>query len=272
MRISRPVRWPEPSLGATESLALKLVVTPILVGAASMAARRWGSEVGGWLVGIPFTSAPVTFFLAIGPGPHFAAQASVGILAGTLSQAAFALAYAWLAGKWGWGICLGAATVAFAAVTVVLVYVKASAPATFAAAAVVLVISLALMPRRSSIAARAVTLPDWDIPARMVVGTVLVVGLTAAAPLLGPRLAGLISPYPLYATVLAVFSHRLQGAASAVSVLRGLLLGLFAFAGFFLTVAQLLEPDGIALAFGAAIAGALAIQAVSLFAGRRLAL
>jgi hypothetical protein len=258
-------------LGATESLALKLVITPLLVGAASVAARRWGSEVGGWLVGIPFTSAPVTFFLAIGPGPHFAAQASVGILAGTLSQAAFALAYAWCARKWSWGVCLVAATGAFAAVTVVLVYVKASALVTFVAAVVVLGVSLALMPRRSSIPARAVTLPGWDIPARMAVGTVLVVGLTAAAPLLGPRLAGLISPYPLYATVLAVFSHRLQGAPSAVSVLRGLLLGLFAFAGFFLTVAQLLEPDGIALAFGAAIGVALAIQAVSLFGGRRLA-
>ena len=259
-------------MGATESLALKLVVTPILVGAASMAARRWGSEVGGWIVGIPFTSAPVTFFLAIGPGPHFAAQASVGILAGTVSQAAFALAYAWCARTWSWGVCLGAATAAFAAVTVVLVYVKASALVTFAAAVAALAVSLALMPRRSTTPPRAVPLPDWDIPARMVVGTVLVVGLTAAAPLLGPRLAGLISPYPLYATVLAVFSHSLLGPSSAVSVLRGLLLGLFAFAGFFLTVAQLLEPDGIVLAFGAAIGVALAIQAASLFAGRRLAL
>ncbi len=255
-----------------ESLALKLVITPLLVGAASMAARRWGSEVGGWLVGIPFTSAPVTFFLAIGPGPRFAAQASVGILAGTLSQTAFALAYASCASRWRWGICLGAATAAFAAVTIVLLYVKANILVTFGAAVVALAASLALMPRRSPMPARAIKLPDWDIPARMVVGTVLVVGLTAAAPLLGPRLAGLISPYPLYATVLAVFSHRLQGPSSAVSVLRGLLLGLFAFAGFFLTVAQLLEPDGIALAFGAAIAVAVAIQAVSLFAGRRLAL
>jgi hypothetical protein len=169
-------------------------------------------------------------------------------------------------------VCLGAATAAFAVATVVLVWVKAGALASFVFAVVVLVVSLALMPRRSTAPPLIAKLPDWDIPARMVVGTVLVVGLTAAAPLLGPRLAGLISPYPLYATVLAVFSHRLQGAQAAVSVLRGLLLGLFAFAGFFLTIAQRLEPDGIAVAFGAAIAVALAIQALSLFAGRRLAI
>jgi hypothetical protein len=99
-----------------------------------------------------------------------------------------------------------------------------------------------------------------------------VIALTAAAPLLGPRLAGLIAPYPLYATVLGVFAHRLQGAEAAVSVLRGLLLGLFAFAGFFLTVALLLETNGIAVAFGAALVVALALQAASLFAGRRLAI
>jgi hypothetical protein len=254
----------------TESLALKLVLTPLLVGAASLAARRWGSEIGGWLVGIPFTSAPVTFFLAIGPGPHFAAQASVGILAGTVSQAAFALAYAWLARRLPWSACLAAATVAFGVVTVVLLGVSATALVTFVVAVLVLVMSVALMPRRSQTQPNTLALPRWDIPARMLVGTILVVALTAAAPLLGSRLAGLIAPYPLYATVLAVFSHRLQGAEAAVSVLRGLLLGLFAFAGFFLTIAQLLETNGIALAFGAAIVVALALQGISLAASRRL--
>jgi hypothetical protein len=259
-------------VGPVESLALKLILTPLLIGGASLAARRWGSEVGGWLVGVPFTSAPVTFFLAIGPGPHFAAQTAVGTLAGTLSQAAFALAYAWFARRWAWWVCLGAATIAFAAVTVPLLRLNATALVTFVAAVVTLMVALALMPRRLAPAVGSVHLPRWDIPARMTVGTMLVVALTAAAPLLGPRLAGLIFPYPLYATVLAVFSHHLQGPESAVSVLRGLLLGLFAFAGFFLTIAQLLEDSGIAVAFGAAILVALALQAVSLVAGRRLAL
>ncbi|HEV2140327.1 MAG TPA: hypothetical protein VGT01_03975, partial [Candidatus Dormibacteraeota bacterium] len=133
----------------TESLALKLILTPLLVGAASLAARRWGSEIGGWLVGIPFTSAPVTFFLAIGPGPQFAARASVGILAGTLSQAAFALAYSWCARRLRWQACLAAATGAFVVVTLVLLRVSAGAVVTFVVAVLVLAVSLALMPRRA---------------------------------------------------------------------------------------------------------------------------
>jgi hypothetical protein len=259
-------------LGSTETLILKLVLTPLLVGGASLAARRWGSEIGGWVVGIPFTSAPVTFFLALGQGLDFATQAAIGILAGTVSQAAFALAYAWCARRWGWVTSVGVATLAFTAITVALLQFSATAWLTWSAAMAVLVLSLLLMPRPRAVGVAAAALPRWDIPARMVVATLLVVGLTEAAPVLGPRLAGLVAPFPLYATVLAVFSHRLQGAEPAVRVLRGLLLGLFAFAGVFLTIALLLNVYGIAIAFAAAAVVALAMQALSLFVGRRLAI
>ena len=42
-------------------LALKLILTPLLIGGASLAARRWGPAIGGWLVSLPLTSGPVTF-------------------------------------------------------------------------------------------------------------------------------------------------------------------------------------------------------------------
>jgi hypothetical protein len=259
-------------VGSAEALALKLVITPLLVGMASLAGRRWGSGIGGWLVGIPFTSGPIAFFLAIGQGTHFAAAASVGILAGTVSQAAFALAYAWSARRAGWVWCFAAATIAFLALTVVLDQVRAEALVTFVIAVSALVASLFLMPRPVVTVAVTVRPPGWDIPARMVVATAFVLVLTEAAPALGPRIAGLLSPFPVYATVLAVFAHRDAGAAPAVAVLRGLLLGLFAFAGFFLTLAVLLEPAGIATAFVAALVVALVFQGLSLLVGRRLAI
>ena len=52
-------------------------------------------------------------------------------------------------------------------------------------------------------------------------------------------------------------------------MLRGLLLGLFAFAGFFLSLSTLLVTQGIVVAFAAAIAVALVAQSASLLAGRR---
>ena len=251
-------------------LILKLTLTPVLIGAASLASRRWGAEVGGWLVGIPFTSGPIAFFLALGPGVHFAAGASVGILAGAVSQAAFALAYAWMALRFDWTWCVASATAAFAVATLVLDLAPGGAAFTLALAVSALVVALALMPRQVAKRSERVELPWWDIPARMLVATVFVLALTSAAPALGPRLSGLLSPFPVYAAVLCVFAHRLQGVTAAIGVMRGLLLGLFSFAAFFAVLAFLLEPDGIAIAFALAIVAALVVQAASLAASRRL--
>lgn len=251
-------------------LVLKLTLTPVLIGAASLAGRRWGAEVGGWLVGIPFTSGPIAFFLAIGPGVHFAADAAIGILAGAVSQAAFALAYAWLALRFGWLACAAAATGAFAVATLILDVLRGDAVVTLVLAVLALIAGLAVMPRRAVSHMRAAGLPWWDIPARMVVATVFVLALTAAAPALGSRLSGLLSPFPVYAAVLTVFAHRLQGAGAAIAVMRGLLLGLFSFAAFFAALALLLVPGGVAIAFAIALVLALVFQAGSLAAGRRL--
>lgn len=253
------------------ALALKLVLTPILVGAASLAGRRWGAAVGGWLVGIPFTSAPIAFFLAVDLGQEFAARAAAGIMAGTASQAAFCLAYAWIAQRRGWVASLLAATVAFLVATLLLDAVALPAPAIFVVMIVVLVVALYLMPAAEARSGPPVTFPRWDIPARMFIATTFVLVLTTAAPFLGARLAGLLAPFPLYGTVLATFAHRLQGADQAAGVLRGLLLGLFAFATFFLVVSLAL-PSGIAEAFLLAAAFGLGVQGATLAAGRRIGL
>src|SRR2546425_11728735 len=76
------------------SLLLKVVVTPALITAATLAGRRWGDRLSGWLVGPPLTSGPVVFFLAIEQGSGFATRAALAVLLGTISQAAFALGYA----------------------------------------------------------------------------------------------------------------------------------------------------------------------------------
>ena len=225
--------------------------------------------MGGWLVGIPFTSGPIALFLALDSGREFAAQAANGILAGTVSQAAFAVAYAWIALRAGWPVSLVAATAAFLGVTFVMDFIRVDPWLTFAMAIGSLAVALAVMPRGRAPIAGSRQAPAWDIPARMVVATAFVIALTAAAPGLGAHLAGLLAPFPLYATVLSVFAQRLTGAGSAIAVLRGLLTGLFAFALFFVAVAVLLVPAGIAIAFAAALVLALAAQGASLALSRR---
>jgi uncharacterized membrane protein (GlpM family) len=60
----------------------------------------------------------------------------------------------------------------------------------------------------------------------MLAATAVVVLITTLAPTLGPHLAGLLSPFPVFGAVLALFTHHRYGAAGAMQVLDGLLLGL----------------------------------------------
>src|SRR4051812_50147219 len=76
-----------------ETLLLKLIVTLLLIGAASFAGRRWGETVSGWFIGLPLTSGPVCWFLALEQGTGFAAAAARGCLAGAAAEAGVCLAY-----------------------------------------------------------------------------------------------------------------------------------------------------------------------------------
>lgn len=253
------------------TLALKLVLTPLLIGAASLAGRRWGPAVSGWLVGLPLTSGPVAFFLALNHGSAFAAAAATGILVGTISQAAFCLAYSWLAFRWSWLPTVLLSCLVFAVATAALDHLTLPLPALFPTVIMVLALALYVTPGgAAAVSGGSAPLPQWDIPARMVIATGFVLILTGIAPALGPRLTGLLAPFPLYASILTVFAHRLQGPAPAAGVLRGLLLGLFAFASFFLLLAALLQRIGIGSAFAAAVAVALVLQVVSFRVLRRV--
>lgn len=253
-----------------DTLALKLLLTPALIGAASLAGRRWGEGFSGWLVGLPFTSGPVIFFLALEHGAGFAAATATGALAGASAEAAFALAYGALCLRWAWPVGLAGGTLAFAAATVGLQRVTLPLAVLFAAVVAILALTIWIMPRRSAPPV-STPAPRWDLPARMVVATALVLLLTGIAPRLGPRLSGLLTTFPVYAGILTVFAHHLRGAAGALAVLHGLMYGLFAFASFFFVLAGLIERAGIATGFLAATVAAFGLQGASLWALRRRA-
>ena len=248
------------------SLFLKVVVTLALIAAATLAGRRWGDRLSGWLVGLPLTSGPVVFFLAIDQGTGFATTAALAVLLGTISQAAFAVAYARAAVRTGWPLATAAGTAAFALATIGFQRVSLPALPAFALVTASLILATRLMPRSRPADDRAPP-SSWDLPLRMAVATGLVLFLTGIAPAIGAHLTGLLSPFPVYAGVLAVFAHCQSGDA-ANNVLRGLLLGLFSFGAFFLLLAIGLSRSGIALAFLAATGIALVIQGLTLRAVR----
>ena len=245
----------------------KLLVAPTLTAFATLLARRFGQSFAGWLVGFPFTSAPVSLFLAVEHGTEFAASAAVGSIASAFAAGVYALVYA-RAARRGWPLAVIAAALVWAVVAAASKTV-AFTPLllTLLVWAGLLVVARLMPPVRT--VAPAPPAAAWDLPARMVVATALVVGITSAAPLLGPFTSGMLSGFPIYATVLAVFAQRELGAEAGIAVMRGLTAGVFAFATFFFVIASFLGTLGIATTFVLATVAIVLVQAASFVLLRR---
>lgn len=284
---------------------LKLLLAPTLIGVASWVGKRWGPAVGGWFAALPLTSGPVVLVLAIERGTTFAAEACTGILLALVSLSAFALAYAWSARRlsWTWSSIIGCA--AFLGCTALLsgaaslgatawlggtawlgtasvgnalhgwepvrdvtLTLTLPLPGAFAFACASLAIAIRLMPAPGP-SRSAPTIAAWDIPLRMVLAAMLVWVLTRAAARFGPRVSGLLTPFPIAASILAAFTHHAEGPVAVSRLLRGLLVGLFSFALFFFAVGSLIVSSGTAIAFTIAVAGTLALHAHALTLHRR---
>jgi hypothetical protein len=244
-------------------LALKVILTPLLIGGASLGARRWGPMAGGWIVSLPLTSGPVALFLALDRGPGFAASAAHASLAGCLAIAAYCLTYSRLAWR-GWLVALAVAAAGWLAGALV----AEAAAAWLVLGTLALVVAatagaLALMPAPAP-RPSAATARRGDIVIRMAVGAIVVVVVTALAPLVGPTVSGLLAMLPIIGSILAVFAQRSGGPMDGSSVQRGILSGLFGTAAFLAVVAWTVAPWGIVPAFLTAIATVTVVQLVAL--------
>jgi hypothetical protein len=242
----------------------KLILSPLLIGAVSLVGRRWGPAVSGWLVGLPLTSGPVVLFLALDQGPAFAAASAQAIMLGIISVGVFCLTYSRLARRWDWPPVLLTGWLMVLISTWVLNQIAVGLAPAFAGAVLVLGGVFKCLPAAPGPLPAAAT-PRWDLPLRMVVAAGFVLAITGLAGMLGPHLSGLLAPFPIFASILGVFTHRFQGAAVTAKLLRGVVLGSFSFAGFFLVVAALLPWAGIALTFLCATVVALSMHGGSLW-------
>jgi hypothetical protein len=246
-------------------LGLKLILTPCLIGLVSLAGRKWGPSVSGWLTGLPLTSGPIALYLALERGPDFAAGAASGTLAGLISVAIFCLIYYELSFKLNWAGCLLIGWAGYFGATFIFQEISPPLLVTYLAVIATLALASRIMSagkNRAGIAqaARGIVAPRYDLAFRMLLATAFVVGLTASADFLGARLSGLLSPFPIFASILAAFTHHLQGPQSTRRYLQGTIIGAFTFATFFVCFGGLVEPDGPTIAFGGALLVALLAQ------------
>ena len=104
----------------TVETLLRLALVPAAVWLASLAARRWGHAVSGYLGGMPMIGGPITLFLAIDLGPAFAAKSALFTLAAVAAQSAHLMALAHTGQRRGWLAALAGGWTAFGVMALVV--------------------------------------------------------------------------------------------------------------------------------------------------------
>ncbi|HKD83047.1 MAG TPA: hypothetical protein VKH81_25385 [Candidatus Angelobacter sp.] len=248
-------------------LLVKIIIAPVLIGLVSLAGRKWGPGIAGWLLGLPLNSGPILLFLLLQEGHGFASAAAVGSLLGIIAWAAFGLVYALCCPKLSWWASMLAGWAGYAIVAFMLLPVHIGVVWSFVLVVGALAGILLAFPRPSQ---DDPVLPrrKYELWLRMITATIMVVTLTAVAKAMGPQRSGILTAFPAYTTIIAVFSHH-QSASSAIRVLRGVTMGLYTAATFFLVLSTSLVRTGAVLSFTLALAAAALVQLGSFMFVRR---
>lgn len=247
---------------------LKIMLPPILVALVSLVQRRWGPTIGGLLMGLPWMTGPVTFFLGVDRGDAFVAGAAHGVVTGVYGIATFMLLWGLMTRRGPWWVALPLASLGFAATTLTLRGVDVPLWLYGLGGASALLAARALIAKPTQ-PAPMVKLPAWDIPARMVTTLALVACIMTLAEKLGPALSGTLATFPVILTVIASFTHQQGGGSAVVPVLKGIAPSLVAFTAFFVVVGYTVQSLGLVQAFALAAATALSVSGTFLIATRR---
>ena len=225
-------------------LAAKLLLVPSLILLLSLAQRRWGAGLAGWLSAFPVYAGPVLLILSVEQGHDFAAQAAEGTLYAVVATLAFCIAYGWTCLRHGVLLSLLAAALTYALTVSILQFVYLPLFVMFAVV-------------------RSAPPGNIDLILRMALGATMVLLVTYFADVMGPRTSGLFGMFPLMSTVLVTFSHHHAGPDSAVALLRGMFYGFYGFASFCVVMTLVLPGHGLLVSFAAGLSTVLALQLLS---------
>jgi hypothetical protein len=246
---------------AVALLVMKVLLAPTLLATCSLVTWRWGAAVGGWLLGLPLISGPVSVLLFLEHGERFAESAARGTLLGLLATGAFCVWYSALARRTRWWLTLPLAYGACLTVAWGLSFVHV--PLAWVAAIVAAGLGVLSAGSRPTVCGPVRRTGAAALLLKMAAAAVMVVAITMGAGLLGPSVAGLLAPLPVLLALMAASSHRREGFEAARGLLHGALAGSWGGAAFFTVLALALGPLSPLAAYATALAAALVVAAMS---------
>lgn len=237
---------------------LRLALVPAAVWVASLAARRWGHAVSGYLGGLPLIGGPITFYLAVDYGTEFAARSAMFTLAAILGQAAHLLTFAHTARRGSWALSLLSGWFAFAVVSIAIAWLPLLPLAALGIAIAGLAAAWRFLPRAVENAPPPL-IPPAELWLRLAAAFGLAVVIVASADAFGPVVSGVLLSLPVTGSIMPPFTLALYGPQALARLMRGFVVGLTGFTAFFFVLAAFLPAWGIAAVFVTAITSAVAI-------------
>ncbi|HQF54325.1 MAG TPA: hypothetical protein PK208_04335 [Fibrobacteria bacterium] len=248
-------------------LALRFLLAPALVAAASLASRKWGESVGGWLAAFPFVAGPLLLVMTLEHGTRFGASSALSALSGITALAVFAVCYAHLARRIHWSLALPIGWSLYLGSAALMRPLEHGLVASLLGAFSSLWLATALLPRNppTTDSDEPRQPPWWDLLARMASAAALVGSVATLSERLGPSWSGLLTPFPISTTILVAFAHAQDGHPAVARMLTGFLPALSGLTLFFATLSVVLVPLGPWAGFSLALAVAVATQALLLW-------
>jgi hypothetical protein len=233
-------------------LLVKVTLMPAVMALVTLSIRKWGNKIGGLIGSMPWVAGPILLFFILEQGKAFGIQSIPGVMTGILALISFCFSYATFSQKLSWLPTLLLSYAFYTATALLFNQLHLNLLSGYALVIGCVLLTLRFFPKPASQSTKARRLP-FDILIRMGVATLFVLVITGLASILGPAWSGILTPFPVLTSVLAIFSHTLQGSTAAIATLRGLLIGLLGFTTFLFLQAFLLPNFTVAWSFGLAL-------------------
>jgi hypothetical protein len=240
-------------------LLIRILIAPLGVLVGTLAQRRFGHAISGLVVGLPLTTLPLLWIIALQHGTAFASSMTTSLLVGSIAEAVVLWLYARLALRVSPLYAIGGTVVAFALVASAVNYLKLSALLAALITGLGFAVALRLWPTNAT--RTLVPSSHSRLWLRLVLSAVFTLVIVSLASRLGPVVSGLVDALPAMSLMMAFMTHQEHGARASSAFLQGVTRGSFSYLVAMLVLAETLRYGNLVLAFALALAAALLVQA-----------
>jgi len=252
-------------------MLLKLTIAPLLILLITYAQKRFGSFVSGIIPGLPITSGPISYFIALEQGKLFAANSAVASLYGMSGIGLFCFSYLVVSRRFGVFKSLFTALSIWCVFSIITLFF----PVDIIVASVVslcILLGLTVISTKLNISVDAKPLnARWELPVKMVLVTSFIMLVTFISQHIGSAWSGLISTFPVILAVMGSVAHFSNKQASTFKILNGGIIGSLGGCVFFAVIALALKLNFVIwqVYAAAAVCSTLFTIVVSYFVNRK---